>query len=249
MGILWQAIFSRFKNRLDLSDLHEATDHVYESSMNAMPDMHQALKESEPSVNHGELWREDFSHKLELIAKEYTRSSQAALCRKMIMEATENHAISSKLLDEDTPMVSRLFFDETVFSGIPEEESQAVVAKVFLFHIIDKTALVMLYKQQFNSIIPLNSFDEIYTDMCKLSAEFFFREVVYNLLTNPDNEYKEDEESYKLRTEIFNPADKEFEPIKNQFKDNLSLLTPATPSTTDFNKFKEKWLEKLQPYL
>ena len=98
MGLRWQALFAKFKNRLSLSDLHAATDQAFEiaatTKVHDVHDMFEALRRSEPGIEHGRMWRNDFSPKLEIIAAEQTRRSQAAECRRLIVKASEESALA-----------------------------------------------------------------------------------------------------------------------------------------------------------
>ena len=90
MRILWHALAARFKQKLSLPDLHEATDQAFEIAATSLPDVFQALRRLEPGIDYGHMWRNDFSPKLEIIAAEHTRQSQAAECRRLIVKASEH---------------------------------------------------------------------------------------------------------------------------------------------------------------
>src|SRR3989304_228407 len=99
MGIRWQFLSAKFKNRLSLSDLHEATDQAFEiaATTTTMSDVFDALRRAEPVIDYGRMWRNDFSPKLKIIAAEQTRQSQAAECRRLIVKASEEYALASAL--------------------------------------------------------------------------------------------------------------------------------------------------------
>jgi len=248
MGLRWQSLAAKFKQRLSLSDLHEATDHVFESSAsaNGLPEIFQALKESEPGIDHGRLWRNDFSQKLKVIAAEQTRRSQAAECRRLLVKATEDHAVADALIGAGQALVSRMFFEEDATSDMPDEQIQALVAKHFIFRTVNEVALIMLYTEQFNSTLPLNDFKDELTRMCKLSADFTFREASHKLLLAVSTEREEGWD--KFITEVVYPASIELEPIKRRYEENLCLLSPNKPDAEAFREFCEKWRKELGSY-
>jgi len=243
MGFRWQYLAAKFKQRLSLSDLHEATDHAFESGAHGAPEIFQALKESEPGIDHGRMWRNDFSQKLEIIAAEQTRRSQAAECRKLLVKAIEDHAVADALFGAGQTLVSRMFFEEDATSEIPDEHIQALVAKHFIFRSVNVVALIMLYTEQFNSTLPLNDFKDELTRMCKLSAAFTVREASHKLLLAVSTEREEGWD--KFITEVVYPASIELEPIKRRYEENLCLLTPSKPDAKAIREFCEKWRKEL----
>ena len=246
MGIRWHYLAAKFKQRLSLSDLHDATDHTFESSTTALPDMFHALRESEPEADHGRIWRNDFSQKLEIIAAEQTRQSQAAECRKLLIKSTEDHALAVALVGTEA-LVSRMFFEEEVTSDMSDEMVRVMVAKCTVFRLVDKVALMTLYDQQFNSTLHLDDFDDDYSNISKLSAEFTWREVSHNLLSSMN--YEREEGWDKFYVEIVHPASTELSPIKRKFEENLCLLSPKKPDAKAFYEFKERALKAMKPYL
>lgn len=249
MGIRWQSLAAKFKQRLSLSDLHEATDHVFESSASAtgLPEMFQALKESEPGTDHGRLWRNAFSQKLEVIAAEQTRNSQAAECRRLLIKTTEDHALADALIGAKQALVSRMFFEEDVTSDMSDDNIQALVAKHFIYRVVDKVALMMLHREQFNSTLSLDDFNDDLTSMCKLAADFTWREATHALLSLADAEREDGWDRFIL--EVVHPASIELEPIMQRFKENICLLSPHKPDAKAFHEFNDRWLKAMEPYL
>lgn len=242
MGIRWQFLSAKFKNRLSLSDLHEATDQAFEiaATTTTMSDVFDALRRAEPVIDYGRMWRNDFSPKLEIIAAEQTRQSQAAECRRLIVKASEEYALASALMGTGQAIFSRMFFEEDVTSGMSDENVQALVAKSVIFRIADKLALMFLYREQFNSTLPFDSFEDDFNNMCRISAEFHWREAGHMLLSSTDD---------KFYVEVIHPASIEFDSIKQRFKENLFLLSPKTPDAIPFYEFKESVLKTIDPYL
>ena len=247
MRIRWQYLTAKFKHRLSLADLHEATDHIFESSANGLPDMFEALREAETGIDHGRLWRIDFSQKLDIIAAEQTRQSQAAECRRLLLKTTEDHALADALIGVKQALISRRFFEEDVTSDMSDEMIQALVAKHFIFRSVDKVALMMLYKEQFNSTLSLDAFDDEFSGICKLSADFTWREASHLLLSSVST--KREEGWDKFYVDVIHPASTESEPIKQRFKNNLCLLSPKKPDANAFREFKDRWLNAMKPYL
>jgi len=247
MGIRWQFLFAKFKNRLNLSDLHDATDHVFESSVKGLPDMFRALKESEPGIDHGRLWRDGFAKQLEIIAAEHTRQSQAAECRRMLLKAKEDHALAARLVETSQAFVCRMFFEEDATSKLADETVIALAAKHFIFRSVDITAFAMLYMEQLNSTLDSDDFDDTYSAMCKIEADFSVRETIHMYLSSVDTEKENGWDKFFL--EVAQPAAAEFRQIKDHFKENLCLLLPEKPDPTVFNDFRNRTLKAIEPYL
>lgn len=248
MGILWHALAARFKQKLSLPDLHEATDQAFEIAATSLPDVFQALRRLEPGIDYGRMWRNDFSPKLEIIAAEHTRQSQAAECRRLIVRASEEYALANALTGAGQALFSRMFFEEDVTSDMSDENVQALVAKHVIFRIADKVALMLLYKQQFNATLSFDSFEDDFANMCKISAEFYWREAGHLLLSSSKDAEREDGWD-KLYLEIIQPATVELDSIKQRFKENLFLLSPKKPNATLFYEFKDRALRAMEPYL
>ena len=244
---VWHALAAKFKQRLSLADLHEATDHAFESSAKSLSAMFEALRESETGIDHGRLWRNYFSQKLEMIAAEQTRQSQAAECRRLLLKTTEDHALADALIGAKQALVSRMFVEEDVTVDMSDEKIQALVAKDFIFHVVDKVALTVLYKVQFNSTLSLDDFDDEFSNMCKLSADFAWKEASHSLLSSANREREDGWD--KFYVEVLHPASTELEPIKRRFKENLCLLSPRKPDAKAFHEFKDRWLKAMKPYL
>lgn len=247
MGLRWHALAAKFKQRLGLSDLHEATDQAFELAASAIPDMFEALRRSEPDVDYWRVWRNDFSLKLEIIAAEQTRQSQAAECRRLIINSAEHEAQARTLTNNQVGAVTRMHFEEDVTSDMTDEMVQALVAKNFIFCIVDKLALMLLYKEQFNSTLSFDDFDHDLSSMCKVSAEFNLREACYMLLSSGGTEKEEGWD--KLYVEVIHPALTEFEPIFRRYKENLCLLSPKKPDATAFYECNDRVQKALEPYL
>lgn len=237
----------RFKQRLSIADLHEITEEMFEFAAKREPDMFVALRQSEPAIDHGRLWRNDFSQKLELIAAELTRRSQAAECRRLLLKTTEDHALADALIGTKQGLVSRMFFEEEVTSDMSDENVQALVARNFIFRLVDKVALTVLYKFQFNSTLSFDHFDDEFSRMCKLSVDFSWKKASHELLSLVNAEREEGWD--KFIVEVVHPASIEFEPIKQRFKENLCLLSPHKPDAKAFHEFNDRWLKTMKPYL
>ncbi|MBI1887424.1 MAG: hypothetical protein HYS19_03495 [Nitrosomonadales bacterium] len=246
MGIRWQFLFAKFKNRLSLSDLHEATEFAFESCAKALPDIFQALRQSNPEIDHGRLWRNNFAKKLEIIAAEQTRQSQAAECRRMLLKAWEEQALANELLDGEA-VVCRMFFKEEVTAEMSDEMVKALVAKRIFLGCADVVALEVLYRQQFNSTLNFGGFSDTYHAMCKLDADYAWREAAHLLLSSDD--IKREDGWDKFFVEVIRPADAELAKIKYLFKENLCLLSPERPDPTAFNEFKDRARKAVEPYL
>ncbi len=245
MRKLWQVIVAKFKQRLSMSDLHEATDEAFEIAARTLPDMFNALKKSEPETDFSRVWRKEFSRKLEIIAAEQTRKSQAAECRSLFLKTVELRALARTLISAKIPFVTRMFLVEDVTSDISAELVQSLAAREFVFRMVDETALMLLYKQQFNSTLSFDDFDHDLNNMYTVMAEFNLREGCHLLMSlNEEREEGWD----KLYIEVFHPVFAEFEPIFRSYKENLCLLSPNKPDASAFYECNERGAKALEMY-
>lgn len=248
MGLRWHALAAKFKLRLSLSDLHEATDKAFEIAAAGMPDLFEALRLSESGIDYGRMWRNDFAPKLETIAAEQTRQSQALECRRLIANNLDQYNLAMALSGTGQAVFSRMFFEENVTSNMSDGEIQALVSKHIIFRLADSVALMLLYKEQFNGTLPFDSFHDDFNNMCKISAEFYWREAGHLLLSSSEDAER-DEGWNNLYLEIIQPATVELDSIKQHFKDNLLLLSPNKPDATLFYEFKDRALKSVNMYL
>lgn len=246
MGIRWHSIAAKFKQRLNLSDLHAETDYIYESAAKHIPDLIQALRNSEPEVDHSRVWRISFSQKLDAIAAELTRQTQAAECRRLLIKVSEDHALADALIGKNA-LVASMFLEGEVTTGMSDEEIQRLVARKFIYLVVDKTALTMLYRVQFNSSLPLDRFSDELTEMCKISAHFVCNEAACMLLSVTKTEREESVDKYYL--EVTHPGSIEFEKLKQRYVENLCLLSPCKPDAKPLDAFKKRTLSATKPYL
>ena len=182
MGILWHALFARFKSRLSLLDLQRATEDTFEVCLrNAETSaMFEALKNSDPPIDHLSRWRDDFQTSLERIASRPSRRSQAAESRTILVEGIEKRSLLWVLIGiEDADVRKALvwtFFEDLALQGVLD--LIRLVTKQYLYYLLDGIALTILHTQQFNSTIKIDSFDTSYDAMCKVSAEIMVKKVM-----------------------------------------------------------------------
>lgn len=143
MGIRsWHSLKAGFKQKLDMPNLHEETDEIFEGAAGGLPEMFQALKESAPETDFNRMWRNDFSQKLEIIAAQQTRRSQAMECRSLLLKSTEELEQARALIGQ--PLLSRMFFEENITSDMSDEMVGSMVAKFFILRAVDTVALGIL---------------------------------------------------------------------------------------------------------
>jgi hypothetical protein len=119
MGILVELLTSALrpifgKQPLGLTELHEVTEGVFEIASKALPAIFHSLRESDPEVDQGRLWRQLFSKQLDMIANEHTWRSQAAECRRLLLKSMEDHSLLQKLLETDERTVARLLYSDAL---------------------------------------------------------------------------------------------------------------------------------------
>lgn len=246
MGIRWQYWAAKFRSRLTLSDLHEATDDMYEVTENEFPELTQSLWKIH-GADYGPWWRNDFSRQLEVIAAQHTRKSQAVECRRLLILATEGIELAGVKTRFNVPLVSRLFENETHASDMTDEMLRAAAIMDYTLRITDRTALGVLYLEQFNSTLRYHYFDKTLKTMCLLEAVFTYKETAHSLFSelNPER----DGNSRQQHLDVIRPAFVELQPIIRRYKENLCKLSPQKPDPTEFAEFNNKWLKVLEPLM
>jgi hypothetical protein len=248
MGIRWQSIGARFKRQLDLTDLHEATDHTFETAASApgLVEVFGALKLAEPDSDHSHLWRELFSPRLETIAAQMTRESQAVECRRHFLELTDERTIADELLHNKDPAITRMFLHEDDFGIKDDKAIMLLLVKNLLFSTVSKVACIMLHNEQYNGTIELQAFETDYTRMSKFQARFTMAELGHQLAAKlgakPDG-------WDRFHLEVMRPASLEFQQILRDYKLNLLRLAPIPPNASAFNIYQIEVMKNLQPNL
>lgn len=245
MGIRWQRWAARFRSKLSLSDLHEATDNIYEVTEKEFPDLTRSLWKVH-GADYGPWWRKEFSRQLETIAAQHTRKSQAAECRRLIVLATEAVRLAGVKSEFNEPIVSRMFINEAHAPEMTDEMIRAAAVMDFTLGVTDKTALVVLYLEQFNSMLGYQDFNNVLEKMCRLEAVFIYKEAAHSLFSQLDPKREGNSEQQHL--EVIRPAFIEFEPIIHRYKENHCKLSPQKPDPTEFVEFSNKWLKVLEPF-
>ena len=229
-----------------MSDLHEATENTYEVTEKEFPDLTSSLWKIH-GANYAPWWRIEFSRQLGVIAAQHTRKSQAAECRRLIISATERVRLAGVKSEHNEPMISRLFIDETLASEMTDEMIRAAAIMEFTLGVTDKTALAMLYLEQFNSTLRYQDFNNVLEKLCRLEAVFRYKETAHSLFSQLDPAREGNSEQQHLN--VIRPAFIEFEPIIRRYKDNLCMLSPEMPDPAEFVEFNTKWLGVLEPML
>lgn len=238
MGTLLHRLIARFKQRLNLSDLHDATDSAFEQCAQVLPAVVRTLKAGEPRVDHAQLWRKELADKLEAIAAEHTRQSQAAQCRRLYLRSTQELGLAGALWEAGNPSMSRMFMDQALASEVPDLMIELWVAKHFMFRLADMSALLWLYRQQFSSTLNYSHFDEAAQEMGKLEAAFALREWAYLQLLHSEDAKQEGWDRFYL--DVIQPASRELDEIRQRFEENLCLLSPEKPDLVEFTRFRER---------
>lgn len=251
MGILWHAIFARFKSRLSLLDLQKATEDTFDLSLRNAENaaMFQALRDSDPQIDHPSRWWDEFQSLLERIASKPSRKGQAAECRKIILDHVEERSILWAFIVLDNTEIREELI-ETFFPDLaPESILNAVqlVTKQYLYYLLDGVALAILYTQQFNATVKIDSFDTTYDAMCKVGAEIMVKKVLASGIIGLETT-NESPTSQVYRHEVVEPLEKPLEDIKRNFRENLFLLSPANPDSSQFLDFLNTYSKQLEAF-
>ena len=251
MGIFWHAVLARLKSRLSLIDLQRATEDTFDLCIRdtKVSGMFQALRNSDPAVDHSSRWRDDFQSVLERIASRATRKSQAAECRKIILESMEKRALLWALIEISDAEVQQalinVFFQQLAAQGVTNLVQ--LVVKQYLYYMLDGLALTLLYTQQFNSTVKIDSFDSHYDAMCKVDVEIMVKKVMLSGISGFDMP-KSSATAKAYREQIVCPLEGPLENIKREFKENLFLLSPAAPDGSQFIAFLNKYSNQLEAF-
>jgi len=237
-------LFARLKLRLSLLDLQRVTEGVFDivSRFPETLDMFQALKVSDPAVDHSARWSDEFKPALETIASRATRKSQATECRKIILEVTEKRALTWVVFQIHDAGVRdalmSMFFPQLADRGFPNLVQ--LLAQQYLYYIVDGAALTVVYTQQFNSTVNIEKFNKHYDAMCKVAAEIMVKKVMFaDVPSITAKAYQE---------HIVHPLEGQLESIKREFKENLYLLSPMPPNSSRFLEFLNKYSKQLETF-
>ena len=225
-------------------DLQRATEDTFEVCLrNAETSaMFEALKNSDPPIDHLTRWRDDFQPSLERIASRPSRKSQAAECRKILVEGIEKRSLLWVLIGiHDADIREALvytFFEDLALQGVPNVLQ--LVTQQYLYYLLDGIALTILHTQQFNSTIKIATFDTSYDAMCKVSAEIMVKKVMASRIFGPETPGGQ-----AYRNTIVEPLEGRLKSIKRSFRENLSLLSPTNPDNSEFVDFLSTYSKQL----
>jgi len=251
MGILLRTVLARLKPRLSLIDLQRATEDTFDLCIRdpKVSSMFQALRNSDPAVDHSSSWRDDLHPVLERIASRATRKSQAAECRKIILESMEKRALLWALIEISEAEVQQalinVFFQQLAAQAVTNLVQ--LVVKQYLYYMLDGLALTLLYAQQFNSTVKIDSFDSHYDAMCKVEAEIMIKKVMLSDTFGLEMP-KSSATAKAYREQIVGPLEGPLGNIKREFKENLFLLSPATPDGSQFVAFLNRYSSQLEAF-
>lgn len=226
-------------------DLQRATEDTFEACLrNAETSaMFEALKKSDPPIDHLSRWRDDFQPSLESIASRPSRKSQAAECRNILVEGIEKRSVLWVLIGIDDADIREAlvhtFFEDLALQGA--RNMVQLMAKQYLYYLLDGIALTILHTQQFDSTIKIASFDTTYDAMCKVSAEIMVKKVMASRISGPETPAGQ-----AYRHEVVEPLERPLESIKGSFKENLCLLSPANPDNSQFLDFLNTYSKQLE---
>lgn len=254
MNNFWHSVFARFKPRLSLVDLQRTTEDTFDLCLRSRDtqnhDMFQALMDAEPLIDHSARWRDDFQPILEQIASRPSRKSQAAECRKTLLERIENRSLLWALIciydgEIREALIEAIFPDVAIQSS--EINSVQLLTKQYLYYLLDCVALTLVYTQQFNSTVRVDAFDTSYDAMCKMGAEIMTKKVLASGMAGMATPTVFSSDQAYLH-EIVEPLEKPLEEIKRRFKGNLSLLSPEKPDNSHFLSFLNTYSKQLEVF-
>ena len=228
-------------------DLQRATEDTFEVCLrNAETSaMFEALKKTDPPIDHLSRWRDDFQPSLERIASRPSRKSQAAECRSILIEGTEKRSLLWVLIGIDDADIRaalvHTFFEDLALQGV--RDMVQLVTKQYLYYLLDGVALTILHTQQFDSTIKIASFDTTYDAMCKVSTEIMVKKVMASRIFGPETPAGQ-----AYRHEVVEPLEKPLESIKRGFRENLCLLSPANPDNSPFLDFLNTYSKQLEAF-
>jgi hypothetical protein len=148
--------------------------------------------------------------------------------------------------DPDTKQaLIETFFPQLVSQGV--SNLLPLIAQQYLYYLLDGLALTILYTQQFNSTVQIDKFDRQYDAMCKVDAEFMVKKVMLNCLPGAGApEMLATANAYA--THVVGPLESTLQSIMQDFKQNLSLLSPANPDASQFAEFLNKYSNQLEAF-
>jgi len=234
---------SRFKQKLNMSDLCSPAEKSFEMAVKVMPDMFQWLRESNPGVDRE--WRNHFAKMLEVVEAQHTRECQAAECRRLILVNIEAEQGSlSAFLDAETPEILRMCFKEGSTESMSDEGLRRYAGEMMCMRAVDSIGLNEVYRTHFDNTLPRRSFKEDYREMCRILAGFALAGHGYRLVASLEEEKPDGWDTFQL--DVVFPAADELVAIKNAFYQNLLLLSPKKPDVKPFIDFKNGTMKKIK---
>ena len=238
-------LMSRFKQKLNMSDLCGPSEKSFEIAVKAMPDMFQWLRESNPDVDRE--WRNQFAKTLEVVEAQHTREGQAAECRRLILSNIELGEQSiSAFLDAKSPEILRMCFKEGSTDAMSDDSLRRYAGEMMCMRSVDSVGLNEVYRTHFNNTLQRDSFIEDYREMCRILSWCALATSRYVLLASAEAEKPEGWDTFQLN--VVYPAVDKLLAIKRDFYQNLIQLSPKTPDVKPFHDFKNSILKELKGY-
>lgn len=242
MSLSIHGLMSKFKQKLNMSDLCRPSEKSFEIAAQVEPDIFQWLRESNPDVDRE--WRNNFTKMLEVVESQHTREGQAAECRKLLLnniEAVESS--KSAFLDAKTPEILRMCFKEGSTEAMSDDGLRRYAGEMMCMRTVDSIGLNEVYIAHFNNTFPVDSFKNDYREMCRILAGFALAAYGYRFVASLEEEKPEGWDTFQL--DVVYPAADELIAIKRDFYQNLLLLSPKTPDAKPFVDFKNSTLKKV----
>ena len=245
MGFRLYNLIARFKPRLSLIDLQRVTEDLFETCTKhkTISEYYKALKDGNPTVDHPARWRDDFQRFLERIASKPTRKSQAAECRKIMLDVTEKLSLLGMIFemgDRDIQeiVLTGIFFPESIDQDI--SQNRRLGATQYFDCLVDAGAFAVLYTYQFNSTVTIDTFDTPYSLMCQTAAEILIK----TMLTASRSSVV----ANAYQAAISQPLSQKLREVMDDFKENLCRLSPSTPDTRPFQDFLQKYSTQIDEF-
>ena len=245
MGFRLYNLIARFKPRLSLIDLQRVTEDLFEISIKNEPcsELYSALRRGNPAVDHQARWKDNFQRILERIASKPTRKSQAAECRKFILELEEKASIFWAIFrtgDKDIQeiLMTDIFFPESIDQDI--SQNMRLGATQYFDCVVDAGAFAVLYTYQFNSTVKIDTFDTPYRLMCQTDAEILIK----TMLTASRGSVV----ANAYQSAISQPLSQKLREIMGDFRENLCLLSPSSPDTRPFQDFLQTYSTQIDEF-
>ena len=182
MGILWKAVFTRFKGRPTDDELYQSALDFGKAGLRntTLAPYLNALSQIDPSRDWIAEWESTLRTSISPLAQGQTRSEQAILCRRAILMQIDSCSISKHLLECNDEQI-KTYWLSTHYVEHRDLNDQGKFNLLVIhraFALLRLVSLSGLYIQQFNHDLNEKEFSEPYQRICEVFCEILLKSLL-----------------------------------------------------------------------